>query len=294
MEKYYENKYIINEDTIFEDANYSKEQQYPIFIILMHSGTFLANIIKGVTRAEFSHACISFNSSLNPLYSFGGKTRESGFGFVVQDSKDKFYKDRNVYYSVYVMFVSKDAKDAMKKRLEYFQKYKSKMKYDCLGLLQVFFNQKSDYKDNRFFCSRFVMDIISAGTELSKSASLWKPEDIKQLSNISLIQTGNDFYKYSKYKVEKELNKIKENSKLLAEDTNVLCNKLIYKYKQTHPRLNTVLKEDYSFICRSNRDIELIQNLLEFCNKTLITSGYSNKIINSPLALDIEGKIKIV
>lgn len=76
MEKLYENNLFINEDTIFEDATYDKEHSYPIFIILMHSGTLLANAIKQVTRAEYSHACISFNSALNPMYSFGGKTRE--------------------------------------------------------------------------------------------------------------------------------------------------------------------------------------------------------------------------
>ena len=83
-----ENKDIfpITEDTIFEDAKYDSKHRYPIFILLMHSGTPLANAIKVVTRAQYSHACISFNAGLDPIYSFGGKTKagEKGFGFVVR------------------------------------------------------------------------------------------------------------------------------------------------------------------------------------------------------------------
>lgn len=298
-EKYYDcSNFMIDENTVFEDAFYDNEHQCPIFVILMHSGTVLANAIKQVTQAEFSHACISFNSQLDPMYSFGGKTRESGFGFVVQDPKDDFYKNHHAKYSIYVMFVSKAARDAMKKRLQYFQKNNSKLKYDILGLIQVFFNQRTDYKNDKFFCSRFVADIISAGgVELKKNASLWKPEDLKQLSNISLVQSGNNFYNYSKYKVEKEIEKIKKNnnnSVTLAEDGKILCEKLIDKYKYAHPGINRVLKEDKSFICKSDRDISNMKSLLEFCNKTLDTLGYENKLISSPINLDIEGKIQII
>ena len=89
-----ENKDIfpITEDYIFEDAQYNDVQKYPIFIVLMHSGTPLANAIKTITHAQYSHACISFNAGLDPIYSFGEKTRKVGFGFVTQNIKDNFYK----------------------------------------------------------------------------------------------------------------------------------------------------------------------------------------------------------
>lgn len=121
-----ENKDIfpITEETIFEDAKYDSKHQYPIFILLMHSGTPLANAIKVVTRAQYSHACISFNAGLNPLYSFGGKTKagEKGFGFVIQNTRDEFYKKYKANYGLYVMFVSKEARDLMKSKLHEFKK----------------------------------------------------------------------------------------------------------------------------------------------------------------------------
>ena len=39
---------------------YNKDNKKAVYIVLMHSGTPLANIIKKVTNDEFSHACISF------------------------------------------------------------------------------------------------------------------------------------------------------------------------------------------------------------------------------------------
>lgn len=67
------NNIPIQEEYALEVAKYSDTSKYPVFVVLMHSGTILANIIKKVTNDQFSHACISFNSKLNPLYSFGRK-----------------------------------------------------------------------------------------------------------------------------------------------------------------------------------------------------------------------------
>lgn len=190
------------------------------------------------------------------MYSFGGKTREgeSGFGLVVQDPKDKFYKEHHANYSVYCMYVSKEARDAMKQKLSYFRKNKNKMKYDCVGLIQVFFNIKTDYKQSKYFCSRFVMEIISSDTSISKSASLWKPEDIKQLSNISLLQQGNDFYTYSKNKTEKALEKIRKVNNI--NESVIMCESLIEKYKSSHPSLYKILNEDGDFICKNAHDVK--------------------------------------
>lgn len=280
----YKDIYNIDENTVFEDATYDDTHKYPIFIVLMHTGTILSNAIKKVTRAEFSHACIAFNGSLNPLYSFGGKTRDKGFGFVIQDPKDKFYKEHKTHYNVYVMFVSKEARDLMKQRLSYFRKNKDKMKYDTVGLVQVFFNKETDYKNFKYFCSRFVMDIINSGESLDKAASLWKPEDIKQLQNISLIQTGDDFYKYSRTKTEKELKKF----------INInITESLIKKYKDAHPGLYKILNEDYTFMCHTKRDMDNLRGLIKFCNKTLKTSGYNKTISSTPIDIDIAGKLKI-
>lgn len=305
-------KNFITEDTIFEDAKYDEEHQYPIYIILMHTGTPLAKIIKGVTGSEYSHACISFNPYLNPLYSFGAKTKgvngsNGGLGFTIQNQRDAFFKSYKTSYGVYVMFVSKEGRDAMKQRLQYFQKNKKDLKYDIAGLVQIFFGKSSDYKQDKFFCSRFVMDLIQKGTTIDKTPSLWKPDDIKQLTNISLVNKGDDFYHYSNTKTIKNVEKLKQASSPVIENNTELCIKSIEEYINSHPSLNRVISmnEDGELyhghfklanINISNKsDISKVYSLLEYCNKYFeSTNQHHIKIGSSPLQEGVIGSLYIV
>lgn len=183
---------------INEEAIYSKDFKNPIYIVLMHSGTPLANAIKKVTKDEYSHAAIAFNAKLDPLYSFGTKGKgESGIGFSITAPTDSFFKDFKSKYAVYVMYVNNKAYSAMKERLEYFKKNNAKMKYDFLGLLDIWFGKATEDHEYKYFCSRFVMEIINQAQSLSKVPSLWKPNDIRDLSNISLIAKGDNFREYN-------------------------------------------------------------------------------------------------
>ena len=191
----YENNMFIS-----EEAFYDKQFKNPVYIVLMHSGTPLANVIKKATGDEFSHACIAFNSKLDPLYSFGSKGNgEHGTGFAVNSPKDKFFDKYSAKYSVYVMYVTNKAYRSMKERLQYFIDKKDKLKYDVKGLIDIWFNNDSEDHE-KWFCSRFVMEIVSKAQELTKVPSLWKPQDITNLDNISLVNRGFNFYNYD-YKI---------------------------------------------------------------------------------------------
>lgn len=189
-----------NNVEITEKAIYSKQCKNPVYIVLMHTGTPLASAIKKITGDQFSHACISFNSKLDPLYSFGSKgDNHKGTGFSVTNPKDSFFARYNSFYHVYVMYVSDDALKAMTDRLEYFENNANKLKYDFLGLFDILRNKSSEHHE-AWFCSRFVMELIQKVDTLSKVPSLWKPSDISNLDNISLVNKGYDFYNYN-YKI---------------------------------------------------------------------------------------------
>lgn len=303
----------ITENTIFEDAHYDKDHTYPIYIILMHSGTPLAHMIKLATRCEFTHACISFNAALNPLYSFGADSKTGGLGFTIQTDKDPFFKKKKTKYAIYTIFVSKEAHTAMKKRLQYFQKNKATLKYDIAGLVQIFFGQSTDYKQTKFFCSRFVMEIINQGNKLDKAPSLWKPEDIKSLTNISLVQTGDDFYHYSKRTTEKAIEKIKNGISDIATQATDLFNKAttaesaIQKYIKYYPSLSnniTLLSEEELGLYNNTykiadisinkpSDLTKVKNMIESCNKMLKVSVVGKDIIleSSPLQENINASL---
>lgn len=198
-------------NTLSEEAIFNKDYKNPIYITLMNGKSALADIISKATGDYFTHACISFNSALDPLYSFGSKNDiEKGMGFSIAHVKDRAISRNQPYYSVYVMYVSDDAYAAMKERLKYFEKNKNKFKYDFKGLIDIFFNKSSENHSTKYFCSRFVMDIISQAMPLSKVASLWRPQQIESLSNISLVNRGFDLYNYDKRITERNEKLIKQ------------------------------------------------------------------------------------
>lgn len=198
-------------DTLTEEAVFSKDCKNPVYITLMNGKSPLADIISKATGDYFTHACISFNSALDPLYSFGSKNDiEKGMGFSIAHVKDKAISRNQPYYSVYVMYVSDSAYTAMKERLKYFEKNKNKFKYDFKGLVDIFFNRSSENHSTKYFCSRFVMDIISQAMPLRKVASLWRPQQIESLSNISLVNRGFDLYNYDKKITERNEKLIKQ------------------------------------------------------------------------------------
>lgn len=93
-------------EIVTESAEYSEDNKYPVFIVLTHSGTPLANVIKGVTKDKFSHSMISFNPELDPMYTFGTKDGGAELGFSVGTPDNEFYKKMKAYFRVYVMYVS--------------------------------------------------------------------------------------------------------------------------------------------------------------------------------------------
>lgn len=200
-------------ELVEEEAHYSSTDKYPVFIVLMHTGTSIANAIKAFTHNDFSHACISFNSRLDPLYSFGRKKLDmADSGFVVNSPKADFFTKFHTYYSVYVMYVNKKSIDAMKHRLEYFIENENTLKFDNLNMIGCGLGISSE-KSKKYFCSRFCMEIIGQGVELEKVPSLYRPQDMSELDNISLVNKGADFYNYDYKETERNLKKIKKGSK---------------------------------------------------------------------------------
>ena len=195
---------------ICEEAIFSKDHKNPVYIVLSSGSSLFARAIKKATKNEFSHAMISFNSNLDPLYSFG--TRPDGkLGFVINNPKDHVWDIEDCKYSVYVMYVTDKAERAMRQRLNDFVSKEKNLKYSFKGILDIWRGKESE-KDEKWFCSRFVMDIISKAQNLSKVPSLWRPGDIEQLSNISLVNRGFNFYNYNPKVTERHCKDIEKGT----------------------------------------------------------------------------------
>ena len=176
----------------------------------MHTGSLVATAIKTATNCEFSHVSIAFDSGLKSMFSFGGhKTGPNGepqhSGFKKESLDDNFFKDRKVPYAIYAVPCTKGQLSKMKKRLDYFVKNENKFYFDFTGLIKNFFGI-SDNPQNRWFCSRFVSDILNAGTPsdpLVKDPALMRPEDFKSTDFAFRVDSGEDLRKISSKKIDR-------------------------------------------------------------------------------------------
>ena len=207
---------MLDKVKFFDPINESTDDRtlYPVYVLCVHTGTLLANAIKKATGSHFSHCTISFDSSLKNMYSFGRKTKLtelSNGSFVKESIHNPPYTNEGVTYALYCIPVTSSQLAAMKKRLEYFVKNKTKFRYDFAGLFKNFFGI-ADNPEQRWFCSRFVADIINAGTEpgqkpMIREPSLMRPEDFLY-TNFALYVTSGLIKDYDQILVDKVTKKL--------------------------------------------------------------------------------------
>lgn len=208
----FNNGYDISNDIAIEAAGYSKECNQPVFIILTVGHSPLSGIIMKATGDQFSHSSISFDISLNPMYSFGtkklGPPREMGFVQTYPQDPD-WDPVIPTPYSIYVTFVNKAQLEKMKSRLEFFIKNSSRMQYSFTGLFRVFFHLKSP-KRLKWFCSAFVAEVLGAGMNVDKDSTLYRPQTLQEIENVEFLIKGDAIDKYDINAAKQALERIKK------------------------------------------------------------------------------------
>lgn len=183
-----EEEIVFNDDDLLDEAVSENSKLYPVYVVLIHSGTLVSNAIKKVSKAEFSHASISFDSTLKRMYSFARKDPKNPFagGFRYESIGEGFYtkeKMDKTPFAIYLVPCTKYQIEKMKKRLKYFIENESKFTFDFIGLFKNYFGIVANPK-MKWFCSRFVADILNAGAnnkkKYIKEPSLMDPEDFKK------------------------------------------------------------------------------------------------------------------
>lgn len=218
-------------DKIDETASYqAKGKLYPVYVMLVHSGTTVSNLIKTISHSEYSHASISFDSSLDHMYSFARKDPKNPFigGFRYESIGKGFYDKKEIPYALYVVPCTEDQVKRMKKRLDYFVKNNSKFSFDFAGLVKNYIGY-ADEPEYRWFCSRFVADVLNAGSpeefKYIDEPSLMDPDDFKKTNFARFVIAGDNMMKYDRKLVDKLTKKIlieekhrKQTGYTLAED----------------------------------------------------------------------------
>lgn len=196
-----------------DEATTKSQKLYPVYVVLVHSGTGVSKAIKAISHSEYSHASICFDSSLDKMYSFARKDPRNPFigGFRYESIGKGFYEQKEIPYAVYVVPCTENQIKKMKKRLNYFIQNQEKFTFDFTGLVTNYLGIVNN-PAHRWFCSRFVADVLNAGAPKNNpyvaEPSLQDPDDFKDTDWAIYVDSGENLMKYDRKKVDRKTNQI--------------------------------------------------------------------------------------
>lgn len=173
-----ENKNI----TLNEDTSVSNDKKlYPVYIVMSEGKSNFSIAIKRMTHSKYSHASISFDSSMEHMYSFGliGTTKNKNNGFREENIKEDVPLGGRI--DVFVFFVPKHIYDKITNMVYNLRDNADNTSYSLLNILTFLFNIPYN-NDTKMICSQFVSRCLKvAGIDIiGKDPSLTSPEDLNK------------------------------------------------------------------------------------------------------------------
>lgn len=165
-----------------------------IYIVLTKTGTYLSRFIHIITRADYTHASMSFEDELQPLYSFsrfytylplpaGLHHEPLDVGF--------FKKHSHIPCAVYKLEVDEETYQAAKKEVDAMLENSKYYRFNILGLALCGFRIPLNRK-RHYFCSEFVSHILhsSNALKLPRKPCIMRPNDYTKIENLECIFEG--------------------------------------------------------------------------------------------------------
>ena len=157
-----------------------------IYIIVSNSGSLVSKVLKYFTKEEYVHVTISLDKKLENAYSFGRKYTYIPLpGGLINE----YYERRCKHFSkskikIYQLNITNkqynDLKDDLKNN---YIKYKSKYKYNLIGLLYI---KRKKIKHRKLLSENGILSF-------DKDYSLLEPKDFFNLNNVSYEGTTLDY-----------------------------------------------------------------------------------------------------
>ena len=191
-------------------TNMTEAGLYPVFVMLTHSKKGFGRVVKFMTHAPYSHASISFDSSMDRLYSFASRDGHTMIPLgMATESLDQYKKaTKDAIFTLYVKLVDKEDKDLMERKVKEMYNRRTEFRYDIPGVVKNFFGQRSA-NEKRYFCSGFVAYILNSGKRQAtdKPSDMMRPMDIPDIQYIHLVDMGL-VRDYDKNYVDKKVDQI--------------------------------------------------------------------------------------
>ncbi len=166
-----------------------------LYILLTRPTTLVSRVIHTATRDQFTHISISFESNLEPLYSFSRKYARSPLpaGMTTEAIAQGFYKDRGfITCALYELPVSSSVYYAAKKEAESMYNKSEAYRFNILGLALCKLNIPME-RSNHYFCSQFVSSLLenSGALRIPKNSGLMRPADFLEIPELKLVFQGD-------------------------------------------------------------------------------------------------------
>lgn len=167
-----------------------------IYLVFSRTGTWLSRSIGAVTRSNYTHVSLSFDSNFDNMYSFGRLNPNNPFsGGLTKENLQKgvFKKSPNCKCLIYKVPVTETQLVALKKELDHYitLNNEAKYKYNFLGLFAVLMDKPIKRK-RHFFCSQFIALLLIKSTiwESPKVPELTRPTDLILISEKEIFYEG--------------------------------------------------------------------------------------------------------
>lgn len=176
----------------FNEATYEelKDKIVPVYICLFSGKALHSRAIEWYTHIEWSHAAMSFDSSMKQMYTFNANNNVSAdgksAGFTIE-SIEKYWKiDHSIKFKVHALFVTTAQRDMMRDAVDWYIKHQDDTKYSMKTIINIFFKKASDFGNEfknktEMVCSQFVYTILAIANlklKVTKDASLVSPGDL--------------------------------------------------------------------------------------------------------------------
>lgn len=159
-----------------------------IYILLTRSATWVSRLIGLATNDTYTHASISFEPDLQPMYSFSRKFVHLPLpaGLRMEPLDKGFYKKYDsIPCALFELNVSDAVYAAAKAEVARMMQDPARCPFNLVGLLLCRM-QIPFHRENQYFCSEFVSEVLTRSHALSmpKVPSLMRPNDYAHLSGL--------------------------------------------------------------------------------------------------------------
>lgn len=176
----------------FNEATYEelKDKIVPVYICLFSGKALHSRAIEWYTHTEWSHAAMSFDSSMKQMYTFNANNNVSAdgksAGFTIE-SIEKYWKiNPSIKFKVHALFVTAAQRDMMRDAVDWYIKHQDDTKYSMKTIINIFFKKASDFGNEfknktEMVCSQFVYTILAIANlklRVTKDASLVSHGDL--------------------------------------------------------------------------------------------------------------------